>query len=253
MMTNLCVERLFACDAFIGMPERMQYDFVPGLPDLERRFHRFPIEKALLRGLPGTYVPDPALANEVVAEAIRFSEIYQGIWQVTPDDPEPHLKEMKKAGMKCVWLKNDNPYMKYPLSPWCCGSLYELLQGGRIPLFLTWNSTDPGELDEALTSFPGLRVILLNVPRLGRMPVTEALLSRHESLHLCFCPAFSAHGAYLSLCNRYGSHRFVWGTNYPDAEEGAAVTGLFYAGLKQEALEAVAHGNMERLLDEVKP
>jgi len=40
---------------------------------------------------------------------------------------------------------------------------------------------------------------------------------------------------------------------YPQAEGGAAVTGLFYSRLDRAQLEAVAFGNIERLLAEVVP
>jgi hypothetical protein len=102
-----------------------------------------------------------------------------------------------------------------------------------------------------MTAFPALRVVLLGVPREGRNRLIEPLLELHPELYLCFAPAFSVHCYWPDLCRRFGSHRWLWGTRYPDAEGGAAVTGLMYAGLTPEALQDVAHGNIECLIAEV--
>ena len=78
------------------------------------------------------------------------------------------------------------------------------------------------------------------------------MLERHPSLHLCLSSAYSVHEGLNELVRQFGHTRFVWGSNYPEAEGGASVTLLTYADIPDAARAAIAHGNIERLLAEVK-
>ena len=249
--SKLAVARLFACDALLGRPPALIYEQEPTLADMMARFERFPIARALVRGMPGLYT-DTSLANATLLENLAGQDAFEGVWMVTPDDAAPQIEAMAAAGMRSVWMKGDTNYIHFPLYPWCCGELFDILQEKRIPLLLSWRMIDPNELHEAMKAFPKMRVIILDGARLGRQVMVEALLKTHPELYFCFSTSFSLHGGYPELCKRYGIHRWVWGCGYPDSEEGASVTGLFYSGIGQEALEAVAHGNIERLLSEVQ-
>ena len=149
-------------------------------------------------------------------------------------------------------LVNARYGLQYRFQAWCCGDMLSALQERRIPLLIGFDSVDSSDLHHVMTDYPRLRVILLNIPRLGRQAVLESLLKLHSELHLCFSPSFEAHGAYKDLCSRYGDHRWVWGMGYPESSPGAAITALTYSGLTARQLEAVAFGNVERLLSEAK-
>lgn len=195
------------------------------------------------------------LGNDVLMEEIAGKPQLLPAWFVTPDgrepqfDPEFTLGQMLAAGARFAWT---NPASEgFSLQPWCCGKLYGSLAEHRVPLLLEYGSINLQDLHEAMTAFPTLRVILLQVPRVGRNRLVEPLLELHPELYLCFAPAFSVHCYWPDLCRRFGPYRWLWGTHYPDAEGGAAVTALMYAGLTPEALTAVAHGNIGRLISEV--
>lgn len=247
----LAVDRLFACDALLGRPNELIYEHEPTLADMKGRFERFPIARALVRGMPGLYT-DTTLANASLLENLAGQNVYEGVWMVTPEEPVSQIEAMVSAGMRSVWMKGNTSYIRIPLYPWCCCELFDILQEKRIPLILSWRMIVPNELHEAMKAFPKMRVILLDGERLGRQVMVEALLKEHPELYFCFTTSFSLHGGYPELCRRYGIHRWVWGCGYPECEEGAGVTGLFYSGIGLEAMEAVAHGNIERLLGEVQ-
>ena len=251
MKNELLVERLFACDAVIGRPQVPFPGPEPVLEDLRRRFERFPIERALVRSAAGNYALHD-LANQTLIRHLAGQDAYEGVYQIDPLDVPEHLDRIRRYRMRSVCLKPNNSYRPFCLFPWCCGDLYKMLEEKKLPLLLEWGSTVPNELHEAMTAFPGLRVIMLAIPRSGRQCMVEALMRQHKELYLCLHTRFSVFGGYPALCREFGSHRFVWGCGYPDTEEGSAVTGLFYSGLDQDSLEAVAHGNIERLLSEVK-
>ena len=131
--------------------------------------------------------------------------------------------------------------------------MFEALQDRRIPLILSFEHVDLSDVHHVMRDFPKLRLILVDIPRLGRQAMIEALLKAHAELYLCFSPTFAVHGGYKDLCSRYGDRRWVWGMGYPLSEGGAAVAGLVYSGLTETQINAVSFENVERLLSEVKP
>jgi uncharacterized protein len=187
---------------------------------------------------------------------LRGEERLLPTWYVTPDglepdyDPAKMVDDMLKADVRVCWA--DPVAEGFSPLPWCSGPLYELLQQRQVPLLLSYDAIKPDDLDTVLTAFPRLRVILLNVPRTGRHRIAYALLRCHPSLMLCLSHTYSAHRGFEDLYKVFGQERWVFGMGYPEAEGGAAITGLSYADLPVEAKEAIAHKNIERLLAEVR-
>lgn len=246
--------RLIACDALVGAPLVPPATGVSDVADLEAELTRLHLSAAVVRHR-ACLLTAPHLGNDVLMAQIAGKPHLLPAWFVTPDGREPQfdpaftLQQMLAAGGRMAWT--DAPAQGFSLAPWCSAKLYEALQERRVPLLLEYSQANLGELHEALTAYRGLRVVLLQVPRVGRNRLVEPLLELHPELYLCFAPAFSVHCYWPDLCRRFGPYRWLWGSHYPDAEGGAAITGLLYAGLSAEAQQAVAHGNLERLLSEV--
>lgn len=203
----------------------------------------------------------PYFHNRLLLEAVAgHPELYPAVF-ITPDGEEPergigeYLDRMVQAGVRICWTAPRlDPYgLTNFFDSWCCAEMFETLQCRRIPLAVSAEQVSLPEIHRVMNDFPQLRIILLDLSRLGRQPAVEALLARHEELYLCFGPLFSVHGGYRSLVERYGRQRWIWGGNFPDSEGGSAVAGLLYSGLDPEARQAVASGNLERLLAEVRP
>lgn len=245
---------LLACDALVGAPRAPLPDCTPDVADLLAEMSRLQITAAVVRHRACLEVA-PTFGNRVLMDDIAGHESLLPAWFLTPEgaepawDPAAAVAEMLAAGGRMAWT--DPTAENFSLRPWCSGPLYAALQERRVPLLLECGTFAYDELHEALTAYPDLRVILLQVPRMGRNRLVEPLLTAHPQLYVCFAPAFSVHCGYADLCARFGPDRWVWGTHYPVAEGGAAVTGLLYAGLDQTALQAIAHGTLQRLLAEV--
>jgi hypothetical protein len=251
---GLACGRLIACDALVGAPLVPPADGVTDLAHFVTEMARLRVSGAVVRHR-ACLQTSAHLGNDVLMEEIAGQATLIPAWFVTPDGRDPEynprltLLRMLAAGGRLAWT--DAPAQGFSLAPWCAGKLYEALQERRVPLLMEYATVNLNDLHDAMEAYPGLRVVLLQVPRVGRNRLVEPLLELHPELHLCFAPSFSIHCGWPDLCRRHGAHRFVWGSHYPEAEGGAAVTGLMYAGLAPEDLRAVAYGNLERLLAEV--
>lgn len=247
--------KLIACDPIMGLPRVPAANYRPDRTDLLSEMARLGIERAIVRH-QATLEGGPMAGNRMILEEIEDCEQLLATWFVTPDglepdfDPAKTVEAMIRAGIRVCWT--DPEAETFSLLPWCTGPLYEVLQTRQVPLLLDYNKVKADDLDVILSDFPRLRLILLNVPRFGRNRMVYPLLERHASLWLCLSHSYSVHEGFEDLCQRFGHERWVFGMGYPEAEGGAALAGLRYANLADEAKEAIAHGNIKRLLAEVK-
>lgn len=248
--------KLIACDTLVGLPRKPYPWLRPDVADLQREMARLQISAAIVRHRQ-CLENSPHWGNTVLArETAGQPNLIRAVC-LTPDGaPEAYSFEATLAaalagGMHVGWI-SPKEHMFSP-RPWCSGPLFAACAAARLPLLLDYRQVTLDEVEEIMTAHPVLRLVLVQVPRLGRHRALYALLARHAGLHLCLSSAYSVHEGIADLVNRFGHSRFVWGSNFPEAEGGASVTLLTYADISEAARAAIAHGNIERLLAEVKP
>jgi hypothetical protein len=248
--------KLIACDALVGLPRKPYPLFRPDEADLDRELARLQIAAAVVRHRQ-CVENAPHWGNTVLArEAAERANWIPAVCLTSDGAPDDYSLEatMTRAlanGMRIAWI-SPKEHMFSP-RPWCSGRLYAACTAVRLPLLVDYRSLTLDDVDEIMTAFPQLRLIVTQAPRFGRHRTLYALLERHPGLHLCLSSAYSVHEGLTDLVERFGHTRFVWGSNYPEAEGGASVSLLMYAALPEAARAAIAHGNIERLLGEVTP
>lgn len=248
--------KLIACDPLVGLPRKPYPWLRPDVADLQSELARLQISAAIVRHRQ-CLENFPHWGNAVLAREIAGQPNLISAVCLTPDGaPEDFACERTfaralAAGMRVGWI-SPKEHMYSP-RPWCTGPLYAACVAARLPLLLDYRQVSLDEVDEIMTAHPALRLVLLQVPRLGRHRALYALLGRHPGLHLCVSSAYSVHEGLPELVDKFGHARFVWGSNYPEAEGGASITLLTYANISDAAKSALAHGNIERLLAEVTP
>lgn len=246
---------LIACDALVGLPRvPLPGGIRPDVPDLLAEMDRLGISRCVVRhrgGIQG----GPDCGWHLSAEEFGGDDRLIPALPLTPDGREPDwdvslaVDQALQRGARLAWA--DPVTWGFSLQPWCSGPLYRALIERCLPLLLEYGKTTPDELDLVLSAFPDLRLILLGAPRTGRNRRLYPLLERHPNLWLCLSNLYSVHRGFEDLLANFGPHRWVFGTNYPVSEGGASLAGLMYAELAPAEREAIAAGNLERLLGEV--
>lgn len=246
---------LLACDPIVGRPWTPPEGYTGDVADLLSEMDRLGIARAVVRHR-ACLQAGPYVGNEVLAEEIAGHDRLTPAWFLTPDGREPQfdvgavVEEMAGKGVRLAWT--DPKAEGFSILPWCSGPMYEALQARRIPLLLGYPDNSADDLDRVLSGFPELRVILLGASRVGRNRMVYPLLARHANLYLCLGKTYSVHLGVEDLCRTFGHERFLFGMWFPESESGAPLTGLSYARIPDEARAAIACGNIERLLSEVK-
>lgn len=249
--------KYFDCDCLMGMPKVPLPDVEPGLHDLLAEMRRLDIDRALVRHRI-CVDSNHEIGNAVLMEEVAEHDNLVPVWYVTADglagewDPAAMVSRMLELGVRASWTTLGDRQTVYTLEPRYAGKLLTALEDHRIPLLLLYSQIPPSTLKSVLESFPSLPVVLLEVPRLGRNPVLYPLMEQHQNLILGMSALYSVHRGLEDLCNRFGHERLLFGSSYPGCEGGASIAALTYAELPGDIKDAIAHGNLERVLSEVR-
>lgn len=138
------------------------------------------------------------------------------------------------------------------LEPFEVEGLMAALAERRVPLLLDfdnrhWSEARPWRFIEwACRTFPNLPVVLLREPQ-GNFRTLFPLMDRCPNLVL-ETSYLQGHDAIRLIAERWGAGRVVFGTGMPAYDPSMPITGLTYAGLSTEALNAVACGTLRALM-----
>ena len=248
--------KLIACDVLVGLPRKPFALFHPDAADLDTEMKRLEISSAIVRHRQ-CIENFPHWGNDALLRDAAGRPAWIPAVSLTPDgvpdrySVEAMMADFLSRGVRAGWI-SPREHMFSP-RPWCSGKLFGLCTETRLPVIVDYRGITFDEIDEIMTAFPALRLIVTQVPRFGRHRSLYALLDRHPGLNLCLSSAYSVHEGLPDLVGQFGHARLVWGTSYPEAEGGASISLLTYAPISEAARAAIAHGNIERMLAEVKP
>jgi hypothetical protein len=191
----------------------------------------------------------PAEGNRAVLEDVKGSPLVP-CWAAMPTatgeigSPAEFVAAMRANGVGAVRLF---PTLhSYCIQDWCIGPLFEQLEHNRVPVFVEIAQTSYDHIASALKAFPKLRLILLR-PSYRCDRIVFPLMEKYE--HLCLDTSnYVVSGGIEEVCSRFGSSRLIFGTGLPFAEPGAAVSPITYAEIDDADKQAIAGGNLERLL-----
>lgn len=201
------------------------------------------------------YELDATAGNQKLLSEIKgFEERLKPSWTILPDitdeqySPERLFPEMKKHGVKA--LRAFPVQDRYLLNGVTMGEQLSYISQQRIPLLLSPQSGFEF-IYEVLKEFPDLTVILVNIGWWPSARLIYPLLSRYQNVYFETGDFSMMHG-YEEVCNKFGSERLLFGTNFPTNTMAGSIYALMKARITQEQREHIAHENLERILSEVR-
>ncbi|MHB9028958.1 MAG: amidohydrolase family protein [Candidatus Latescibacterota bacterium] len=243
----------FDCNCSIG---RIPYPYIYDISDVEglkREMDTAGIEEALVYHSVARDV-DPAMGNALLGEALAQEPRLHPCWAVLPhyagDLPAPGklLKDMEANGVKAVRMFPTPANHSFSLAEWNSGELLGALAEAKVPLLLDIEVVWWDAIVTILKNHPNLPVIATNVGyRHNRF--THALFGEYENLFLETSRYFGA-GVFEDVVGRFGSRPILLGSNMPRFTGTAVISMLTYADIPQADKEAIAGGNLRRLLKE---
>jgi predicted TIM-barrel fold metal-dependent hydrolase len=133
------------------------------------------------------------------------------------------------------------------------GEVLEAMIDRRIPLFLRGGGgTGWARTTDLLREFPRLIVIAADFGVWGQDRFIRPLMERFEGFHI-ETSTLELDGGIPSLVARYGPGRILFGSGFHRRPMGGASLLLRNVDIAPDAKQLIAHGNLERLLEQSKP
>ena len=243
---------LFDVNCAVGAwpTDRPLYETVGGLMS---EMERLGIAQALVsHTLAQSY--DPVQGNRLLIEALRGRERLHACWTLLPPScnemgtPDQVLAEMAVAGVRAVRLYPHTH--SYALDDWQCGDLLAALSERRYVVLLDLAESNWSKVEHICRTCPDLSLVVTRTGYRQLRPLF-ALLARCANLY-CDLSTFSTYLGVEEVLARFDSSRLLFGTGMPVSDPGGPIARIFYTDAPEADIDAMAHGNLERLLARVQ-
>jgi len=251
--------RFFDANTCIGLPATpaITAGVAPGVSSeqLLAAMDRAGIERALVWHVAQRDC-DPATGNDLLAAAIGPHERLLGCWSVLPPQPRECADLdawlVRAAAAKVKAMRAFAEENNYLLRPEAMGAVLARLVAARIPLILSpQNPAQWNGLYDLLAETPELTVIVADQGPWGRDRYFRPLIRRYPNVYV----ELSRHmldGGIEDFVAELGPRRMLFGSGFPACYHGPMMLALAHAKISPDDRQAIAAGNLERLVAEVK-
>ena len=253
------------------MPERLYFDCNASYGPRTGKHHeeRWTLQHLLadmdLAGIAGALVChaqsleyDPMLANlQLVEDIAPHRDRLFPCWTAVPDycddgpDPETFLRLARENDVRAVRIAPATFGVPARESAWC--GLRDMLRQEQMPVLVSAAAlnNDFDAADRLLSIFKDCPVILTDASW-GDWRQVALLMHDHPHLHLEFS-MFQGNRAVEWMAERFGADRCLYGSGLPARAPGAARGFLDWTLLENPDANAIASGNLARLLKGAAP
>ena len=241
--------KLFDCTCGFGLYPTRVYRFARTAAELIEEMDFCGIDQALVYHT-AQRLDLPSSGNDLLMKEIEGYPRLVPTWTILPSQTGEQpavdviLKGMREQGVRALRLFPEDH--RYFLDDITWADQMEVYQERRIPLIIKANLR---KLKELLRAFPDLVVVTGTQGCDPHDRYAWPLIERFPQLHY-ETAGYTVDGIIEEFCQRYGASRLVFSTGFPDHASGAALLTLAHAEISESDRQAIAHGNLSRLLSE---
>ena len=251
----------FDCNSFVGqvaVPKFFPDRVTPAV--LRAEYDRIGVARGVVTHVAAKEY-SPSVGNDLLADELRAEDGFVPCVTLLPEytgelwTPDELLDRLRERGARCVRVFPSMAVHRYPFDPRVLGSLFEVLQDARVPVFVDF---DLGRRDEAdwrglydmTDAFPDLPLVIVRPG--GRSDRgLYPLLDRAPNVHI-ETGGYWVHNGIARICSRFGAHRLVFGSGFPYWTLAGAAYLVATASISEGDKALVAGENLARLLDGAK-
>ncbi|NMB10953.1 MAG: amidohydrolase family protein [Firmicutes bacterium] len=242
---------IFDCNCSIGSGPIPAWRYARNVAELREELDFCGIDRALVHHANMRF-SSPQAWNVRFSEQVQRYAWIEPVWAIMPSQtgeqqkPELFIKAMKGAGVRTLWAFPKEH--KYALNRSTFGSLFDSLSERNIPLFVKDDLFSIGNL---LAEFPRLIVVAVNQGPGSLERMLRPLLDEYPNLYL-ETSTYIIDGLIEEFCERHGCERLLFGSGFPNNCSGSALLRLTQAEIDPASKQAIAAGNLKRLLEGVQ-
>jgi hypothetical protein len=139
----------------------------------------------------------------------------------------------------------------FSLEEWCAGELLSSLERHCLPVSIDLAETNWSAIHSVCAAHPALPVIVTRVNYRNER-FLYPLWRQHPRLHVEIS-LFQGHRGLEEVVERYGPERLLFGTGLPFFTAGGPIMMVARADVGDDARGAIAGGNLQRLIEGVRP
>lgn len=248
--------RFFDCNTFIGSPTNAALYRPESAESLLAAMDRAGIERALVWHI-AQHDHDPITGNELLTAAIAPHPRLVGSWTLLPPqcgeigDVSEWLAAAAQARVRA--FRAFPAAGRYLLRSAVLGDLLDAFVMYRLPLILSIQRGVTWEMVyNLMAEYPDLTLIVADVDIWGPDRFFRPLIERYSRVYLDIS-SYLSDGGLEAFAEEYGVDRLLFGTGHPACYHGSAMLALAHAEIGDEEKQAVAGGNLDRLLEEALP
>ena len=245
----------FDCNTYIGCPVKGHMAPVATAAELLAEMDRAGIARALVWHVAQLDY-SPVVGNQLLAEAIAPYERLAGCWTLLPNQANElgPLSEwfelMSRSNVRAVRAFPEEHH--YLLRGEALGDILSAMVEKRIPLLLSLQrGLSWQDAYVLMAQFPELVCILCDIGSWGSDRWFRPLLESYSSVYIEL-GQYYLDGGIEAFVRDYGPDRMLFGTGFPDGYHGGAMLPLEHAQIGPAERQAIASGNMQRILSEVR-
>jgi len=243
----------FDCNAYLGLPANRQVRPIFDTAGFLAAMRADGVEQALVWHI-GQHEHSPGVGNAALEEEIAATEKLHGCLAILPDGsrelpaPDDLIAGMKAARMAAV--RAFPAAHGFFLDRRSCGKIIDAIIERRIPLLLSIRrGTDYGTVHALLSEYPDLICVLCDHSEWALDRQIPTLLENCPNIHID-TTFFGLHGMIEWIAERFGAHRVLFGSGFPETAFGPMVHEIRQAEIPEADRAAIAGGNLQRILDE---
>ncbi|MBP3634301.1 MAG: hypothetical protein J6J43_06985 [Oscillospiraceae bacterium] len=198
---------------------------------------------------------DMKAGNDLLLQETEGDERFIRQWCAMPSTfgefmgAEELAEQMKKHHVSSIRLFPKTH--GYSVKPYAMGKFMDVMAQCHVPVFLTYAECGSEDnLYSLLSSYPEVNFIISDASYRENRKLFP-LMEQCKNL-LLGTGNFVVHGGVKLICDYFGAERMIFDTGLPMGSATAAVALICYAEISEEEKQLIAHGNIERLLADVK-
>ena len=243
--------KLFDCYATFGRPTVPPPEYALNAPDLIAEMDYCGISEALVYHIAMKEMT-PLVGNPLLMDQVKDEPRLHPTWAILPEQtgeqppPDQFIRLMKDNHVRALYAFPEEH--GYYLNGTTFGGLLEEMIEHHIPLLMR---VDYALFGSILKEFPKLTLIGVGHGPHGQERFFRPLMEAYANFYID-TSAFLLEGGIEDHCGKYGAERLLFSTGYPRNCIGGPVLRILTAEISNSDKDLVAHGNLERVLKEVR-
>jgi hypothetical protein len=243
--------RFFDCNTYFGLPAVRPLAPIHDAAELLSEMDRCGVDQALTWHI-AQHDASPQVGNRLLEDGIRPYPRLSGCWTILPDQAGefPPVNEFitqmrlaRTAALRVFPLTHHHPLNKVAMGSWLSA-----MTARQIPLFLSVARGANWDIAyHLLGEFPNLVCVICDHGCWGEDRRFRPLIEAYPQVYIDTSQYF-LDGGIEDFVARYGPERMLFGSGFPDSYFGGLMLAIARAEIPEDAKEAIAGGNLTRLL-----